>query len=102
MTRRSALAGGTSVSVPPPLTLEQCLGPPSRSESIESGEIARIPTPPVAHAWALHRASQTLDTVARIWSQMRMVPRAWGEGCSLGGPGKDAGCDLGAKDTLQV
>ena len=56
----------------------------------------------MAHAWALHRASQTLDTVARTWSQMRTVPRAWGEGCSLGGPGKDVGCDLGAKDTLQV
>ena len=87
---------------PSPPTLEQCLGPHSRSESIESGELARIPTPPVAHAWALHRASQALGTMARTWSQMRMVPRGWDEGCNLGGPGKDVGCDLGARDALQV
>lgn len=56
----------------------------------------------MAHAWALHRASQALGTMARTWSQMRMVPRGWDEGCSLGGPGKDVGCDLGARDDLQV
>ena len=56
----------------------------------------------MAHAWALHRASQTLDTVARTWSQMRTVPRAWGEGCSLGGSISDSSEQLLQRDGEEV
>lgn len=102
VTRCCPLAGGIFIFVPHPPTLEQGLGPHNRSESVESEEIAWIPAPTMAHTWALPRASQALHTMGQNLVSDEDGPGGWGEGCSLAGPGKDVGCDLGAMDALQV